>query len=210
MKFMKIKYFLPAVFSFLLFGCPSIFATNFSAENWYYKYANINSPNRKFAVWFNSDNSLYITSDSAANKDTLTTPVVRPVKSGYNIFYAELFGNGFFSSLNYERVVSKYFSIRLAMAIIFSSSSSNSGSHTDFGVFPFMMVNFLLNIHGNNYFEFGAGSFVFFEAFFPDFAIGYRYSVKEGGFFFSLTFDIVSVTENKMIPWGGIGVGFSF
>ena len=205
---MKIIYLALTCVIIILIGCSSTYAQKrISIDEKNYEAANEYS---KDNVVLNKCNSISIIADSTAKKDSINASVIQPGKGGYNIFYAELFGNGFLSSLNYERVVSKYFSIRLAMALIVSGGSSNSGSHSEFGAFPFMMVNFLLNIHGNNYFEFGAGSFVLFEAFFPDFAVGYRYCAKDGGFFFSLTFDMISVTENKMIPWGGIGVGVSF
>ena len=137
-----------------------------------------------------------------------------------NIIYIELLGNGLFSSLNYEHEISRDLNYRIGLGYYFSSSASNSGSHFDFGFFPIAMLNYFIRINDNNYFEIGGGtiisysdlsSWVSYEStirFVPTFAIGYRYSPKDGGFFFSAAFDMF--TLGRILPWGGLGLGVRF
>ncbi len=138
-----------------------------------------------------------------------------------NIIYAEIFGNGLFASLNYERAISDNFTARVGLGYVFSNSESNSGSHHDFGFLPLAMLNYLIEIHGNNYFELGAGAllassaltsnsnFESTNAIEPTFAIGYRYSPKAGGIFFSAAFDMFPA-PGKIYSWGGLGIGIRF
>jgi hypothetical protein len=139
-----------------------------------------------------------------------------------NIIYIELLGNGLFSSLNYEYAISNNFSARIGLGYAFSNSESNSGAHHDFAFLPVAMLNYLFQIHDNNYLEIGAGALISasdlssspgFEstvAVVPTFALGYRYSPKNGGFFFSAAFDMFSVSLSSVAPWAGLGLGYRF
>lgn len=139
-----------------------------------------------------------------------------------NTIYAELLGNGLFSSLNYERTISNDFCMRLGLGFAFSNSESNSGGHHTTAFIPLAMLNYLIEIYGNNYFELGAGAILasseftisdtFERASFtavPTFAFGYRNSPKEGGIFFSAAFDLFTYPPDIM-PWGGLGIGYKF
>lgn len=138
-----------------------------------------------------------------------------------NIVYAELLGNGLFSSVNYERVISNNFDLRLGLGFAFDNSESNSGSHHTTAFFPLAMANYSIDIYGNNYVEIGGGvliastDFIISDTFsqsslvfVPTTAIGYRYSPKNGGFFFSAAFDMFIMAG--VTPWGGLGIGYRF
>ncbi len=131
-------------------------------------------------------------------------------KQKYNTLYAEIFGNGGFFSLNYEREIFNNFSPRIGVGFISSTSSSNSGEHTDFGILPFAMLNYLIQIRGNNNIELGAGIITTGTKYLPTLSFGYRYSPKDGGFFFKCTFDMLPNTDGYLFPWGGIGIGTRF
>ena len=139
-----------------------------------------------------------------------------------NNIYFELLGNGLYSSLNYEHTLSSIATVRLGMGFAFSNSESNSGAHHTTAFFPLMMLNYLLDIYGNNYFEIGGGFLIatsdltFSDTInnptsitvVPTFALGYRYSPKHGGFFFSIALDAFTVTGVQ--PWAGLGLGYKF
>jgi len=119
------------------------------------------------------------------------------IESSDNIIYAELLGNGLFSSINYERVISNNFDLRFGLGFAFSNSESNSGSHHTTAFLPVVMGNYLIDIYGDNYLEAGGGVLISstefqisdtftqpINVFVPTIAIGYRYSPKDGGVFF--------------------------
>ena len=139
-----------------------------------------------------------------------------------NNIYLELLGNGLFSSLNYEYTISNNFTMRFGVGFAFSNSESNSGGHHTTSFLPLAMGNYLIDFYGNNYFEIGGGFLIassnltFSNSFeptsltvVPTFALGYRYSPKDGGFFFSLAFDIFTYPPQVM-PWAGLGMGYKF
>ncbi len=140
-----------------------------------------------------------------------------------NNIYLELLGNGILSSINYEHTYSNNFTMRIGVGWVFSNSESNSGGHHSTAFFPLAMVNYLIDIYGNNYLEIGGGFLIatseltFSDSFnnpnnitfVPTFALGYRYSPKDGGFFFSLAFDLFTYPPQVM-PWGGLGLGYKF
>jgi hypothetical protein len=151
-----------------------------------------------------------------------TTPISpQIVKYKNNIIYAELLGNGLFSSVNYERVISNNFDLRLGLGFVFSNSESNSGSHHTTVFLPLAMANYLIDIYGDNYIEVGGGFLIAstdleisdtfaqsMNVFVPTIAIGYRYSPKSGGVFFSAAFDMFIL--DSITPWGGLGIGYRF
>ncbi len=138
-----------------------------------------------------------------------------------NILYVELLGNGLFSSLNYEGMISNNFSARIGVGFWYDYSVSNSGSHHDLGFDPLAMLNYLIEIYGNNYIELGGGVLIATTTFtigdtfgpssftiVPTTAIGYRYSPNDGGFFISAAFDMF--ISSGIFPWGGVGLGYRF
>jgi len=142
----------------------------------------------------------------------ITTAFTYPqnVTNKNNILYVELFGNGVTASFNYERVMSNHFSTRLGLGFIYTTSESNSGYHRDFGFLPLVMINYLYQIYGNNYFELGGGAITSLVSYEPTFAAGYRYSPNNGGFFFSLALDMFTNFDNNSFYWGGMGIGARF
>ncbi|MHB8338209.1 MAG: hypothetical protein ACYDEE_12415 [Ignavibacteriaceae bacterium] len=83
------------------------------------------------------------------------------------------------------------------------------------------MANYLFDIYGNNYVEIGGGVlitstdliisdtiFTTMSTIVPTTAISYRYSPKNGGFFFSAAFDMFIMAG--VTPWGGLGIGYRF
>ncbi len=144
------------------------------------------------------------------------------IENSHNIIYAELLGNGLFSSLNYEREVSNNVSLRFGLGFAFSNSLSNSGSHHTTAFFPIAMCNYTFDVYGNNFIEVGGGLLISSTNFeitndkypqsqsvaVPTTAIGYRYSPKDGGIFFSAAFDMFIMTG--IYPWAGLGIGYRF
>lgn len=137
------------------------------------------------------------------------------------IVYAEMFGNGIFSSLNFERIIPNNVSLRFGMGFASSNTASNSGTHHDIEFFPFVMANYFSEIHGNNYFEIGGGFLIASPDFMPSVSrkpttnsiipttsIGYRYIPKDRGIFFSVAFD--TFIGGGLFPWGGVGIGYKF
>ena len=152
---------------------------------------------------------------------TVAAAYPQTMENKNNIVYAELLGNGLFSSVNYERVISNNFDLRLGLGFAFSNSESNSGSHHTTAFFPLAMANYSIDIYSNNYVEVGGGVLIAFTdfiisdsfsqpmyTFVPTTAIGYRYSPKNGGFFFSAAFDMFILSG--ITPWGGLGIGYRF
>ena len=150
-----------------------------------------------------------------------TTAYSQTMEYKNNILYGELLGNGLFSSLNYERIILNNFDLRFGFGFAFSNPESNSGSHHSTSFLPLVMANYLIDIHGDNYIEVGGGVLIAstdFEIsdtfapsmnfFIPTVAIGYRYSPKNGGFFFSAAFDMFIL--GTVTPWGGLGIGYRF
>ena len=138
-----------------------------------------------------------------------------------NNIYLELLGNGILSSINYEHTYSNNFTMRIGVGWVFSNSESNSGGHHSTAFFPLAMGNYLIDIYGNSYLEIGGGFLIassnltFSDSFeptsltvVPTFALGYRYSPKDGGFFFSIALDAFTVTGVQ--PWAGLGLGYKF
>ncbi len=155
----------------------------------------------------------------------LVSALAFPQKKGTadNNVYLELLGSGLFSSINYEHTYSNNFTMRFGVGWVFSNSVSNSGGHHSIAFFPLAMGNYLIDIYGNNYLEIGGGFLIaaseltFSDTFnnptnitiVPTFALGYRYSPKDGGVFFSIAFDLFTYPPQVM-PWAGLGFGYKF
>ena len=128
----------------------------------------------------------------------------------FNSLYVEILGNGGSFSINYERMIFKNFNVRLGTGILLSTSSSNTGKHTDVGADIFLMPNYLINIYRSNFIEAGAGVLYQGTKLLGTFSFGYGYRPKTGGFLFRLTFDTRPNPENKFMPWLGLGIGIQF
>ena len=211
---MTIIYLALSAVTIFLFDCSSTYAQkDFPSKDIYHEDVNLRLSNY---------NSLNVLKDSVFKNDTINNAAaVQKIKTKNNIIYLELAGNGLFSSLNYEGILSDNFSIRLGTGYAFSNSVSNSGGHHTDSFFPLVMLNDIIDVYGNNYIEFGGGALIVASAFtisdsfepsiiaiVPTTAIGYRYSPKDGGFFFSAAFDMF--IGSGIFPWGGIGFGIRF
>lgn len=130
-------------------------------------------------------------------------------KRAANNIYVELLGNGYFYSLNYERMVLNSLACRVGVMYNLSNDNTNGGT-----VIP-IMVNFL-PFNGKHHLEIGGGVTRFSgrlnwdegAAYLPTAAIGYRYQPPEGGFLFKLTFTPILGAVRPIL--GGIGFGYSF
>jgi hypothetical protein len=177
------------MFYFFLIECPSSYGiTKLSSKEKYYNKFNLSG------IKFTNDSS-----SARVSKET-----------AHNIFYGEFWGNGGSFSFNYEREIFLNFNIRVGIGIVIGASVSNTGKHSEAGGDIFGMLNYLIEIHSNNYIEVGAGLLTQGTKDLPTISLGYRYSPFYGGFFFKLTFDMKPNVENKFIPWGGLGIGVRF
>ncbi len=218
---MKIIYLALSAVTLFLFGCSSTYAQkDFSSNEKLYLDINGFSKDKNVKDNLSNDSSFIVPNNAIIKNDTINTAADNQ-KIKNNIIYLEFAGNGLFSSLNYEGILSNNFSIRLGIGYEYDYSVSNSGSHHTDSFFPLVMFNYLIDVYGNNYIELGGGALIASSAFsisdsfgpsttaiVPTTAIGYRYSPKDGGFFFSAAFDMFIVSG--VFPWGGIGFGIRF
>lgn len=152
---------------------------------------------------------LYPSSLKTDNRDSVSIYKSKEFES-FNSFYTEIFGNGGSFSINYERMIFDNFNFRLGIGGLLTTSSSNTGEHTEFGGVIFLMLNYLINVYGNNFIELGAGPLYQGTKSLGTFSIGYGYRPKTGGFLFRLSFDMKPNVKNKFLPWFGIGIGIQF
>lgn len=142
----------------------------------------------------------------------LTTPILSQNIRFNNNMFLEAFGNGGAYSLNYDRVIYEDFSFRVGASFIKSEDELVKA-------FP-VIVNYRLYLN-NNYFELGVGTTVFtLPLNFGDFGS----HNAEGALFtsvisycFQSAIGIngrIALTpfyyDNKIIPFGGFSIGYSF
>jgi hypothetical protein len=124
-----------------------------------------------------------------------------------NTIYAELFGNGIFGSINYERQITSKPIIFARVGVGLWSNLGILGSSNSGYTIP-TSVNYLLDLSNNNFFDFGIGStfvrsnFVSNNA--PKFvaylftSIGYRRHFGNNLFFgFHITPYVNNLTDNS-------------
>lgn len=141
-------------------------------------------------------------------------------RSGDRTFFAELGGTGLLASLNYDRRFRPFKNENWAMAGRVGVGAIPDGSL----VIP-LGVSFLRG-RRKSHFETGAGitlnmwqllelavsdeSPSYFTTFLPGISAGYRFQKPKGGFFFKASGHLMyEVFDNYLIPWAGIGFGYT-
>jgi len=136
-----------------------------------------------------------------------------------NTFYLELLGNAGLFSFNYEYEISTNFSPRIGFSLLPFGHSSNSGTHSELSLVNTVLLNYFVDIKNNNKFELGIGITNLFdedlssgiEQFLITCSIGYRFSQRDGGFMYKITFTpFYSTDREEFYPWLGVGVGVRF
>jgi hypothetical protein len=152
-----------------------------------------------------------------------------PVRSARNSIFLELGGNGLVYTINYDRVVSESFSIRVGLGYMAGGVTSSSGGETASVKVSAMgiplMANYLLG-SANHKLELGGGLTLFrftgsgssslgaeasVSGIFPvgTAVIGYRYVPADGGFTFRAGFTPI-LTQDRFVPWAGLSFGYLF
>ena len=147
-------------------------------------------------------------------------------RTAFNSIFIELLGNGGLYSLNYDRLVTDYLSIRGGFSY-FSISAAGNGSSASvtFMTFP-IMANFLVGSPSHKL-ELGAGPLFAYAGGSTSSGgvggtvsgsgfgvagtavIGYRYVPYDGGFHFKVGFTPL-FGAGGVLPWGGISFGYTF
>ncbi len=128
-----------------------------------------------------------------------------------NTLYLELGGNCVWYSINYEKEVVSNFSPRIGIAIMPISEFSNSGKRSDSKIFATIIANYFADLNENNKIELGGGLAYGLGEIFPTTTVGYRYSPKDGGMIFKLTFTpLLDQKLFSVFPWFGVGFGIKF
>ena len=132
-----------------------------------------------------------------------------------NSFYLELGGNSIAYSVNYDRLVGDYFSIRFG-TMYFPEIKVHRKTASG-GISLFSMLNFLVG-NENHKLESGLGPLFITK---PDFSfnefgyaitgtLGYRYQQRTGGFLFRIGFTpYYDLRTDFFVPMGGLSFGYS-
>jgi len=163
--------------------------------------------------------------------------IAQSSRSAHNSIYVELLGNSYYYSLNYDRMITEYLSLRIGiMAIshdVMKINKSISGEVWDEMYHYPLMINYLSP--GNHKFELGIGVQFFkhivdedwYEhllrysygpldqpqqvfSFYSTATIGYRYQPKDGGLIFRIGFTPIFGEDIGFKPWGGLSLGICF
>lgn len=133
-----------------------------------------------------------------------------------NTAFVELGGTAGIYALKFDRILFQKGSWALAGGIGLTLSNVPFDDEERLEFTPRVPIELNL-LYGKNrhHLEVGIGSNLYLSSnqsgtfIFP--RIGYRYQKSEGGFFFRTSFTpIVDLGEPLIVPWGSIGVGFSF
>lgn len=135
----------------------------------------------------------------------------------------DILGIGGYGSLNYERTIFNFSSIRVGVRAGISTLNFTDYT-TKFN--PDIIIPISINaLYGNKHnLELGAGQVIsnivqaskknykperVFNAH-ANFTIGYRYQKKKGGFMFRLNYTPIIEFYNDYRHWGGVSVGYAF
>ena len=146
-------------------------------------------------------------------------------RTAFNTIFVELLGNGGLYSLNYDRLINDYVSIRGGFSYIsVGASSGTSSASVTLMTFP-VMANFLVGSPSHKL-ELGAGPLFAYASGSSSggvggavsasgfgvagtAVIGYRYVPYDGGFHFKVGFTPL-FGAGGFLPWGGISFGYTF
>lgn len=141
---------------------------------------------------------------------TQDTTQARTARDG---IYLELLGTGFLGSLNYERILSEYISVRVSLGIVETAMLNVS-----FGGSSKFEAGFGLAFNGG--INIGLSSLGFLvKGVYPVFAIGYKYQPYSKGFLFRVTpiilyygneFTFHSATYGAGRQWWLPGISFGY
>ena len=144
-----------------------------------------------------------------------------PPKPAWNNIYAEALGSGLVYTLNYERLLSQSFGLRLGFGYLPVSATKTNGTTVHESAtsapltlswFPFGASSSKLEIGaGFSYVDltksvrgFPQGSTIGYAG-----IVGYRYEEEDGGFLFRAAFTPIILTGG-FYAWGGVSLGFGF
>ena len=131
-----------------------------------------------------------------------------------NAFYLELGGNGFYYSVNYDRIFSISKIAHLSLRAGFAASPEFGSGYNSY-VVP-LEANLLLGKE-NDFFELGVGKSIISERSnnsenISTFRLGYRY-ISDKGLMIRIgivPFILPLFGNDVVVIWGGLSVGFSF
>lgn len=145
---------------------------------------------------------------------TLTTSFSQERNS--SSLYLELGGNALLYSINYDKLISDDFGLRAGFMAFAAVGSSSAVVAVGVPV----LANYFVG-EGNHRLELGLG-FTYMagsvgvadvaaegSGIMPTGSIAYRYQPVDGGFFFKVGFSPIK-TEYEFLPWGGLGLGYTF
>ena len=144
-----------------------------------------------------------------------------PPKPTWNNIYAEALGSGLVYTLNYERLLSQSFGLRVGFGYLPVSAEKKNGTTVSESAtsapltlswFPFGASSSKLEIGaGLSYIDltksvrgFPQGSNIGYAG-----IIGYRYEEEDGGFLFRADFTPI-ILSGGFYAWGGVSLGYGF
>jgi len=159
-------------------------------------------------------------SPSSANFEDTT-----PAKKAYSSLYVEVAGSAIAGALNYERLLSNTFGLRVGFGYAPLSGTNSKGATVRASITsaPLTLSWFPLSTSdtaSSDKLEIGAGAlyanlsrkldpFVEFNGIGYTGIIGYRYEPWDGGFLFRIAFTPILLGGNFQ-PYGGISFGYGF
>jgi hypothetical protein len=157
------------------------------------------------------------TSGIVGGSSDLGGPREHASRTAFNSIFAELAGAGVAISVNYDRIVNDYFSVRAGLGV--APGHDNKGATA-----TIPLIGNLLLGNDNPKFEAGAGFCIFAAQAYQDqpanfvLHVGYRYAPAEGGFNFRAGAELLAAIGGKgykdtlpnLAPWGGVSFGYGF
>jgi hypothetical protein len=161
-------------------------------------------------IFFVSGNALVFADSDMCRPDYLlnleNTPALETsLPPAKNAIYVEAFGNLLWCSINYDRLITPYVSLRIGG--IFIPTGWAGGT---------VMVNRLYG-KARNFLELGGGIFMVGGPVLEEktyFGIsarfGYRFQPRLGGIFFAIAVTPLLNNHGKLVLWAGMGIGYCF
>ena len=141
-----------------------------------------------------------------------------------NTVYLELFGNALVGSINYDRMVTDNVSVRVGYGAINVTSTTEGTLTEEVGITMIPIIGNYLRGEGSHKLEVGGGIVMItvdYTGSMEDLNfsigaegsvftgnVGYRYQKPDGGIFFKAS--LCSFFGDELVPWFGLGLGYSF